>query len=87
MSTGILKFPDDAHLYPFNHTNLRHLSQVGAGYYGTVHKMQHNESGRLIAVKVFLNNGKNIIFFKFLRKYDTTTFATRLVCSKNTTPT
>ncbi|CAG8860268.1 mitogen-activated protein kinase kinase [Caenorhabditis elegans] len=51
MSTGILKFPDDAHLYPFNHTNLRHLSQVGAGYYGTVHKMQHNESGRLIAVK------------------------------------
>lgn len=52
LSTGTLKYPDDEHLYTFSSANLQDLGAIGNGNFGTVYKMRHKETGKLIAVKV-----------------------------------
>ena len=52
LSTGTLKYPDDEHFYTFNSAHLQDLGAIGNGNFGTVYKMRHRETNKLIAVKV-----------------------------------
>jgi hypothetical protein len=50
-STGTLKLATDS-VYRFQISDLEDLGQIGGGAFGTVMKMRHKQSGKVIAVKV-----------------------------------
>uniref|UniRef100_A0A8R1HZ88 mitogen-activated protein kinase kinase n=1 Tax=Caenorhabditis japonica TaxID=281687 RepID=A0A8R1HZ88_CAEJA len=51
LSTGTLKYPDDDIFYTFNSSHLQDLGPIGNGCFGTVYKMRHLDTGKLLAVK------------------------------------
>ncbi|CAA88264.1 MAP kinase kinase mkk-4 [Caenorhabditis elegans] len=72
LSTGTLKYPDDEHLYTFSSANLQDLGAIGNGNFGTVYKMRHKETGKLIAVKrIRCNNIGHREQIRLLREHDT----------------
>ena len=50
----MLKFPESPTRYSFGAGNLIDRGAIGSGNFGTVHKMEHNVTGRMMAVKVQL---------------------------------
>ncbi|CAL2049226.1 unnamed protein product [Caenorhabditis brenneri] len=72
LSTGTLKYPDDDHFYTFNSGNLQDLGAIGNGNFGTVYKMLHRETQKLIAVKrIRCNNIDQREQIRLLREHDT----------------
>ncbi|PAV62534.1 hypothetical protein WR25_00161 [Diploscapter pachys] len=51
LSTGTLHFPDSNDVYTFTSNDLLDLGVIGSGNFGTVYKMQHRQSEKLMAVK------------------------------------
>uniref|UniRef100_A0A1I7U0K8 mitogen-activated protein kinase kinase n=1 Tax=Caenorhabditis tropicalis TaxID=1561998 RepID=A0A1I7U0K8_9PELO len=72
LSTGTLKYPDDEHFYTFHSGNLQDLGAIGNGNFGTVYKMLHRETQKLIAVKrIRCNNIDQREQIRLLREHDT----------------
>ncbi|GMR60293.1 hypothetical protein PMAYCL1PPCAC_30488, partial [Pristionchus mayeri] len=59
LNVGRLKFPGDENEYHFKSQDLIDHCQIGRGNYGTVHKMVHRESARVMAVKRIRSNTVN----------------------------
>ncbi|CAI2356423.1 unnamed protein product [Caenorhabditis sp. 36 PRJEB53466] len=72
LSTGTLKYPEDEQFYTFNSSHLLDLGAIGNGNFGTVYKMKHKESGKLLAVKrIRCNNIDQREQIRLLREHDT----------------
>ncbi|CAI5455653.1 unnamed protein product [Caenorhabditis angaria] len=72
LSTGTLKFPDNPTSYTFNLSSLNDQGIIGNGFYGTVYKMKHIETGKLMAVKrIRCNNLEPKEKQRLLREHDT----------------
>uniref|UniRef100_A0A8R1I3Y0 mitogen-activated protein kinase kinase n=1 Tax=Caenorhabditis japonica TaxID=281687 RepID=A0A8R1I3Y0_CAEJA len=72
LSTGTLKYPDDDIFYTFNSSHLQDLGPIGNGCFGTVYKMRHLDTGKLLAVKrircISIDHKEQI---RLLREHDT----------------